>query len=225
MHTQKWGLTQFALSMIAVTAVTIAIIFSVFSCGAGKVNFEAEYFFVSYSEEDDAVSAGSISGAVTNLGGAGYILPYNGAFYVTVAAYYDEKDAEKIKFSLLKRGLQCEILKVETGEYPTNSNVSGNKKKLFEGNLNTLDSLSRMAYSCANGLDRGEFDQTAAKEVIKNISNGLAGLEKSNRDNCFSAEIERLSDILGDLGGYIRSKDVRRLQVAILDTIINIKLY
>ena len=215
---------QFALSIIFVLAATAAIIISSIFCGAGKAQFGAEYFFVCYAVEDNAVSAGSISDAVDGFGGAGYVLSRGDEFYIVVAAYYEKKDAEKIKFSLLKRGLECSILDIETDEYPLPAGKK-NKKALFEGNLKTLDSLSRLAYACANKLDTGEYGQTAAKEVEKSLKDGLSGLKKSNPDNCFSKEIARLEDILESFGGYIYSKDMRNFQAAALDVIINIKLY
>ena len=47
----------------------------------------------------------------------------------------------------------------------------------------------------------------------------------SNPDNCFSEEIRRLIAECSDASeGYVYSKDLRRLQIAIADSVINVKL-
>ena len=48
----------------------------------------------------------------------------------------------------------------------------------------------------------------------------------ANADNCFSGEIRRLIAECDNVNeGYVYSKDLRRLQIAIADSIINVKLY
>lgn len=61
--------------------------------------------------------------------------------------------------------------------------------------------------------------------MINNIKNTLNGLLMSNPDNCFSEEIRRLIAECSDASeGYVYSKDLRRLQIAIADSVINVKL-
>ena len=103
---------------------------------------------------------------------------------------------------------------------------SAGSAQLYTGNLNTLQSLSCMAYDCANALDTGEYSQNQAKTVILSIESGLKGLFTANSDNCFSEHLRRLLKECEALkSGYVYSKDLRRLQIAVADTIINIKLY
>ena len=48
----------------------------------------------------------------------------------------------------------------------------------------------------------------------------------SNQNNCFTNELKRLKALTEDAAnGYIYSKDLRKLQIAILDTVININLF
>lgn len=215
----------FLIAVAAAVLATILIIVAVICISSQTINFCVSYYFVCYRSEDNSVSASSVSSAVSSYGGAGYVLCYEGKYYVTVACYYNENDAETVCASLKRRELDCTVLTVETDEYRVNCFDSKNNK-LYLGNLNTLDYLSRLAYDCANGLDTGDYSQTAAKNLLSDVYSGLKGLKSSNVENCFTAEIDRLivlCDALDD--GYIYSKDVRNLQIAIVDAVINTELY
>lgn len=206
-----------------VTTVIICV-FAAFSA-AQTLAFGAVYYFVCYSTEENSVSASSLSDAVSSYGGAGYVLCYDGKYYVTIACYYETNDAETVCASLKRRGLNCTALTVKTEEYKIRS-FGAKNKKLFLGNLNTLDSLTRIAYECANNLDTGDYSQTTAKSVLNDIYGTLCGLKGLNAENCFTSELDRLLLLCEDIGGgYIYSKDVRKLQIAVADTIINIELY
>ena len=218
-------ISPFFISVAAVVTVTVGIIIGVISTGNAKMKFETEYFFVCYAVRDNALSADAISDTVSNYGGAGYVLEYGGNYYVTVACYYTANEANRVRQTLLKRGLECSVLEVETAEYRLQSAAAKNKEKLFLGNLNTLNSLSRMCYDCANGLDTGKYNQSAAKGVLKDVKSGLEGLRNANLENCFSSELKRLIAECDSINGYVLSKDMRKLQIAIADTVINIELY
>lgn len=202
--------------------MTVAVILCTVCLGGNSIEFEAAFYFVCYAARDNAISAGAISGAVSNYGGAGYVLEYGGEYYVTVACYYEQNDAERIRQSLLRRGLNCNVLAIETGEYRVTAAADG---QLYVGNLNTLFALSKVCYQCANGLDTGEYGQSEAKSVIDDVKSGLNGLKYANADNLFSGEIRRLiAECDAASENYIYSKDLRKLQIAIADTIINIRL-
>lgn len=222
-----WGksISPFVISVTAVIVATALVCIFAFSCSSNVLTFKTTFYFVCYKTEDNAVSASSVSNAVSSYGGAGYILEYNGNFYVTVSCYYSGKDADSVSNSLKKKNLNCSVLKVETKEYPLNAGCSESVSKLYKGNLETLQSLSSIAYNCANALDTGEYGQSQAKSAISGIATSLKGLLNSNKDNCFSPHLRRLIAVCEDAsGGIIYSKDLRKLQIAIADTIINIKL-
>ena len=91
--------------------------------------------------------------------------------------------------------------------------------------MNTLNSLSFLAYECANGLDTGEYNQSKAKGVIDAVKSGLNGLLNANTDNCFTKDLKALIAECDDKkSGYVYSKDMRYLQIAIADAIINTAL-
>lgn len=219
-------LSPFTVSVVAVLAVTAAIIFGVIFFGRSTICFEAKYYFVCYTVRDNVLSADAISDTVASYGGAGYILEYDGNYYVTVACYYSENEANRVKQNLLKRGLNCSILNVETNNYSLQSLSARGNEQLYLGNLNTLHSLSELCYKCANGLDTGEYSQGSAKSVLADVKSGLNGLKLANNENCFWGELRRLIAECDAIdSGFLYSKDMRKLQIAITDTIINIDLY
>ncbi|MDE6585802.1 MAG: hypothetical protein K2K80_03885 [Clostridia bacterium] len=221
----KQKVSAFFISVTAVITVTVAVIILSVSCSASKINFKTTFYFVCYAVNDNAVSASSMSDAVSSYGGAGYILEHGNGFYVTVACYYRESDAAAVCSGLKMRQLDCEVLEVTTEGYPLSS-FGGKNYNLYLGNLNTLLSLSTLAYNCANELDTGGYSQAEAKSVIADVESGLKGLLAANPDNCFTQPIRRLVAECGDArDGYIYSKNLRKLQIAIADVIININLY
>lgn len=218
--------SAFIVSIACVFAVTAAIILSVIFCGNSTIKFEAEYYFLCYSVRDNALSADAISDTVSNYGGAGYVLEYGGDYYITIACYYAENEANRIKQNLLQRGLACSVLSVETNNYSIQSLAVRGKEKLYLGNLNTLHSLSELCYKCANGLDMSKYNQSAANSILADVKSGLNGLKIANGENCFYGEIRRLiAECEAIESGFLYSKDMRKLQIAITDTIINIELY
>lgn len=225
MGKRNFKISPFCISVVAAVAVTVAVIIFSFSFGRVKLTFERVFSFVCFSAKDDAISAAATSDSVYNLGGAGYILEYGGKYYITVSCYFNENDANTVRQSLLRRGLDCSVLTIETDEYIIKSGLE-KLKKLYAGNLNTLYSLAVMCYECANGLDGGTISQDSARQVLSDVQNGLNGLKKANPSNCFTAETDRLTAECRAAGeGYILSKSLRKLQIAIVDTIINADLY
>lgn len=226
MSARKNKISPFFISVTAVLTVTAALCFFALAYGNDKIDFKTVFYFVCYKAEDNAVSADAVSGAVSNYGGAGYILEYGNTFYVTVACYYDEHDAGNVVSSLARRGLNCSVLEIRTDEYVIQSFGAGNRKQLYIDNLKTLYSLSELCYDCANSVDIGELDQTAAKNIISDVKSALNGLKYKNGENCFTEELDRLIAVCDSVSSdYIFSRDIRKLQIAICDTIINIRIY
>ena len=225
MRVRRREITPFIVAVGAIFAVTVIICAFAVSCNTLTLTFETTFYFVCYKSSDNYLSASSISDAVSSYGGAGYILELDGEYFITVSCYYSENDANSVRDSLARRELDCFVLKKETKEYPL-PRSAGKNAELFKGNLNTLTSLSSLAYACANKLDTGEYSQANAKQVSSDLLKGLKSLQSSNSSNCFSNELRRLIIICEDAGsGIVYSKDLRKLQIAIADTVINIELY
>lgn len=212
--------------IICAAAVFAALIcIFAFSCRKGKIEVNFEYYFVVYRTADNSFSASSFSDAAASFGGAGYVLEYNDNYYITIACYYSESDAEKVCESLKKRDLDCSVQNITIDKKELKNSDARKNAELYRGNLETLNSLSAIAYECANGLDSGEYNQSKAKDLTANILSGLCELLKANEYNCFESGLDYLvAECENRRGGYIYSKDMRYLQIAILDVIINSEL-
>ncbi len=215
----------FIVALICVAAVSAAICAVAIVGSRGKIDFNADYYYVCYRITDNGFSASSISGAVSSYGGAGYILDYDGNFYVTVSCYYNLKDAETVCDNLKRRELDCAVLRASVTSYTVKGYSAKNNSELYLGNLNTLNSISVMAYECANGLDTG-ITQDKAKQLVASIKSGLNGLLKANGDNCFTKQLKTLlAECAARENGYLLSKDMRYLQIAVTDVILKAELY
>ena len=207
-----------------VLAATVIICFCAVTCSGGKLKFEKTYYFVYYRVSDNAISASSLSETASNYGGAGYVLRHKDKYYVTFACYYKESEAKSVCSNLKSRNLDCQILKIEVKQFKLQNRNAKNKQKLYLGNLNTLDSLSSLAYECANGLDTGEYSQGKAKQLLSTINDTLRGLLKTNENNCFTENIRDLIAQCDKMGGYLFSKNMRFIQIAVIDKIIGAEL-
>ena len=213
------------LTLGTILLATVIICFCAATCSGGKFKFEKTYYFVYYRMSDNAVSAGSLSQTASSYGGAGYVLYHNDKYYVTFSCYAKDEEATAVCSNLKRRDLECEVLKIEITEYKLQSRNAKRNQNLYLGNLNTLDSLSSLAYECANGLDTGEYSQEKAKGILATINDTLRGLLKNNENNCFTASIQSLIDECDRLsGGYLLSKNMRYIQIAILDKILHAEL-
>lgn len=215
----------FLIGAAAVLLIAVVVIFCTLPFGTGKLGYKQTFFYVCYDSPSDAHSASSMSSVVHSYGGAGYIIENKGKYFVTVSCYYNENDALSVSNALNKKGLACSVLEVTAGDYELGGSAVRNKEK-YLGNLNTLTSLSRLCYDLANSLDGYSLNQSGAKSVLQDVKTGLDSLARSNTANCFSNEIESLRAECDDVShGYVFSYDVRRLQIAIIDSVVNVKLY
>lgn len=213
-----------AAAVTLIVIILIILCFTLPSC-AGKLGFKTTFYYVCYDSPPDAQSASSVSSVVHSYGGAGYIIECDGSYYVTVACYYDELDAQSVVATLVKKGLSCSVVEVTAGDYELRGSAKRNAEK-YKCNLETLLSLSHLCYDLANSLDGNAVSQSSAKSVLSDVGSGLSGLADINTANCFTNELERLRAECSDVSsGYVLSHDVRRLQIAITDCITNVKIY
>ena len=216
----------FIVSVVAAVAATVIICICAAACSGGKLNFKNAYYFICYKIADNSVSAGAISDTVASYGGAGYVLCHENNYYVTISCYYTENDAKSVCDGLKKRDFDCLVLEKKTESYKLNTSYAKKNAELYKGNLNTLNSLSRIAYDCANKLDTGVYGQREAKEILGEIKKGILGLCGNNTDNCFTKTLAELKEICEEKsGGYVYAKNIRYLQIAIADRVICAELY
>ncbi len=210
---------------VCIALVAVILVCCLVPSADKKLSFKATFYYVCYDSPKDAHSASSMSSVVQSYGGAGYVVSCNEKYYVTVSCYYKETDAETVCASLNKKGLACTVVKVERDDYKLRGAAKKYAEK-YQGNLNTLLSVSKICYDLANSLDAMTQSQNGAKSILTDVKTNLNSLLRLNGANCFASELSALIAECDDVAeGYILSHDVRRLQVAVCDCIINIKLY
>lgn len=209
----------FLISVVIATVFSALFAMATLSKCVKQLTFSQEYFFLCFKTVDNAVSASSLSETVNSLGGAGYILEYRQSFYIVISCYYVEQSALNVKNNLSSKLIDCILLNAKRSD----SEVKPSEYSQFYGNLNTLNELSKVAYACANSLDANECSQDNAKSVLSDISSNLSWLLKNNSGNKFESELRRLlaeCELADD--DFILSRSLRKLQAAIIDTVLNI---
>lgn len=216
--------SQMFFVLAAIALATVIICFCAATCSGRRLGFEATYYFICYKMTDNAVSAGSLSQTASSYGGAGYILPHGGNYYVTLSCYYKSDEADTVCLNLKDRGLECSVLEIETKEFRLSPSAKNNEQ-LYLGNLKTLHTLSTLAYECANALDTGEYSQSKSKSILASVTDTLNGLLKTNQNNCFTESIKSAVEECSRFSsGYLYSKNMRYIQIALADRIINAEL-
>lgn len=213
--------------LVALFSVAAAIVVGVVivTSSQDRLYYTAQFYFVYYRSPDDAASASSVSSTVQSYGGAGHVVGYGGKYYVTVACYYSRNDADDVCANLKKRGLDCSVLEAEVSGYDLPTARARENAESYKGTLATLYSLSEISYNAANSLDTDGMSQDEIKGVISDVRTTLNGLLRRNSANCFTAELAYLVAECEDAAyGYVRSGDVRKIQIAIADCILNVKL-
>ena len=202
-------------------AACVTIVLFACSCGGKRLTFNASFYFVCYKSQDDAHSASSVSGAVQSLGGAGYVISYGGKYYLTFACYYEDREAQSVCSSLKKQGLDCEVLNIRIDGYPVSQNNSSAANEYY-GCLDTLCQIAGVMYNTANALAEGLLSQQGAKGVISASSLALRSLYKNSALAPFKSDFNYiLSEMEEAANGFVYARDVRALQVALCDCVIN----
>ena len=224
MRNKKRAVFAVSAIVVAIFILIIVICCALPSCST-KLDFTAEFYYVCYKSPTDVQSAASVSGVVHSYGGAGYIIENGGNYYVTVSCYYEENDANSVCANLNNKGLSCKVICADRQKITLPPSAKNNGES-YKGTLSTLRSLSVMCYDLANGMDGNTHNQSSAKSLLGEVKTGLEGLLRANKTNCFSQELSALIAECDDVShGYVFSYDVRRLQIAITDSIIHVQLY
>ncbi|MGN0814614.1 MAG: hypothetical protein ACI4MH_05225 [Candidatus Coproplasma sp.] len=215
----------FAAAAISLVCAAVIVAIVLLSNVKPFLTFSVGYYFVCYREQDDAQSASSISSTVESLGGAGYIVEVDGRYYITVACYYTQSDAQSVCENLELRGLTCSTLAAERDRYSLTTARARDNSEKYLNNLSVLYNLSKTLYGAANSLDSGSAGQEQAKAILEFAKTTLCGLALENADNCFRSEIDYLIAECEDVSyGFIKSSSLRALQIAIADCVLNINL-
>lgn len=220
----RYGGTVFvALLFIFITILSLFV--GVFEwSGRGTVKMSLAYYFLVRSCE--TATAAAVAGDSYAAGGAGYLLENEGL--VVLAGYYREEDAIKVEGTMSERGVEVNLLTRALNEFST-GRENMQERQQVEGNLATLDTVSRLLFDAANGLERATATQAEAHAAVQGAIGSLEGLiEKNGRDyySLWNVELMRIKRRAREAdAGILFAKELRYLQVSLLFTILRAPAY
>ena len=210
-----------AIILATIMIIVASVIAAAPSCN-NKIPFSVNYYFVCYKSTDDAHSADTISSSVQSYGGAGYIIRLGEEYYVTVACYYNEDDAQSVCGSLYNAGLFCQVVGASVEGYDLPRNLSSHRDSII-GSINSLNQLGTIFYEAANAVDSGLMNNTALSGVLADARSALNGILSANAGNALYDEVKYVIALVDDIsGGYVYARELRALQIAICDCILNV---
>lgn len=222
----KKKLMAIAVAFFLFIGMTAGLVLFVAVGGQGyaRVSFSKSYYFLVKDCEETTATA--VSGDIYSAGGAGYLLEKDNA--VAIACYFKESSAESVRKNLEEKGTETRLVVRSPKELILRGSKSAYKAQI-EGNLETVDSIAHILYDTANGLERSELSQNAAKAALSGVVSSLKGLIESNAGNIFALwnaglkEAERKGSEIG--GGILFAKDLRYLQTMLCDKSVNLTNY
>lgn len=180
--------------------------------GRERVSLDAEYYFL--VKPCETSTAAAVAGEVYSAGGAGYL----GGEGVYLACYYRKADARRVCSLMQRKGEAVEVDERSADDVV----LSGGDVRYAEqirGNAETVGSCARLFYDAANGLERGELSQSAARGAVRGAADALVGLKQGNTDGFFSkwnGILERIALQSREIAaGILFAKDLRYLQISL----------
>lgn len=178
--------------------------------GTPEVDPHFSYYFLVRDCED--TTAGAVSGESYASGGAGYYWAEENA--VVLACYFREADATFVADTMSESGVSVRIVSAQTEPFSVGNAAFSDR---IAANAKTLDSIARILFDAANGLERLEISQEEAHVRIASAADALSGLAKDNRGaefDLWNAELLHAAGRLKGLEGELLfPKDLRYVQV------------
>jgi len=192
-----------------------------------RVVIDKEYFFLVKDCEETSVSA--VAGDIYLSGGAGYYL--KGANSVAIACYFKAASAESVKDNLGDKGRDVRVFARKIAPLTLKGKSVAARDRIV-ANAETADSLARLLYDTANGLEQAKLSQAEARSALVGAVSSLGGVIEFKVMNPYLGE-QNLEDTLKEAHrrgvelaeGLLFQKDIRYLQTLLCDRIVNIAEY
>lgn len=226
MNRCKRGVKIFLICLCSLFAVVGALVLGAALGGRRylRVSIDKEYYFLVKDCEETSVSA--VAGDVYLSGGAGYYL--EGQNSVAIACYFREASAANVKESLGEKGRDVRVFVRKPKDLTLSGRAVSERERIL-ANVETADSLARLLFDTANGLERGTLSQEEARSALVGAVSSLGGLVTENGSGVFALwntalqEARRRGVEIAE--GLLFQKDIRYIQTLLCDRIINIADY
>ncbi|MBR7186700.1 MAG: hypothetical protein IKD43_04360 [Clostridia bacterium] len=171
-------------------------------------------------------TSGAVAGESYLAGGAGYLIEKENA--VALACYYQKADAEFVRGTMSENGVLTRVLTLQTDRFALEGDW-GTERANIEANAKTVDSLTRILFETANGLDRVEISQDAARAAVSGVVSSLGGLSAGNAHSCYdlwNVELLRAQRKGREIAeGIVFAKDLRYLQIQLCMAVLHLADY
>lgn len=203
---------------------TLSVCIGIFAHGRNfaAVDISKRYFFL--VRDCESATAGAVAGESYYAGGAGYLMDEGTS--VVLAGYYSKSDATVVGGTMSERGVKVRVLEREISTFGVNGDAAEFAVRI-ESCADVLDTLSRMLFDAANGLERNTATQEEARAAVLGVAKSLAGLKTDGEVfSLLDPELSRMQRRAKELAaGILFANDLRYLQVRMLFTILNFDQY
>ncbi len=213
-HRNHLRLKEMLISASAFLACVALFIVLVVYTGRARadVALDLEFYFL-VRDCNDSTSA-AVVGEVYSAGGAGYL----DGDSVILACYYTKADARRV-CSLMEQKGEAVYVSARTLKSLTLRGGDTCYRDKIKENAGTVESVARLLYDTANGLETGKLSQSSANINLQGAADSLNGLISLNSESFFNAWNRRLYTVLAETrekaGEILFSKDLRYLQVSL----------
>ncbi len=225
---RRGGLTAF-FAVLAVFLFTVCMFIGVFWWNGrdrAHLSFTQKYYFL--VRDCESATAAAVAGQVYLSGGSGLQIKTGGEYAVVVSCYFREETARSVQEGMTEKGVETRVLALEPEDLYLYGKSAAEELRVIS-NAETADSCALLLYDTANGLERTEISQTAARAAVRGVQNSLKGLRTENGEGIYARwnvvlkEAERKCAECAD--GILFAKDVRYILSLLCFSVVNLNAY
>ena len=170
-----------------------------------------------------SVPSRELAESVRATGYAGYILRYDGMYYVVATLSATNGEAQSHAGSFEERGVSAGVLTAARLYFELENYNAESNSRLYGQNIDSLDSIISELYDCAEILQRE--GASSVREKMISLHNEIAAMCVENISNCFTRPLSELAVLSAECAyGIIHIRNIRYLATAVADVVMNISL-
>lgn len=194
-----------------------------FTACISSIRRQVRYRFVYCYTPMVSVPSRELAESVRAMGYAGYILRYDGMYYVVATLSATNGEAQSHAGSFEERGVSAGVFTAERLYFELENYNAESNSRLYGQNIDSLDSIISELYDCAEILQRE--GASSVREKMISLHNEIASMCAENISNCFTRPLSELAVLSAECAyGIIHIRNIRYLATAVADVVMNISL-
>lgn len=204
--------------------VVIASFFVGMACRAEEVKIGRTFYFLVLPADEQTATVWAQNVYVN--GGAGYSFLHDGTYYVALASYRTENEANNVRASLKQKGRQTKILPLTVDSFYFTTRAQKEEKQNIEDCVNTLLQCVDLLYNTANGVDTAQYTQEDSRAIVAELKTVLGALREKDTLRTEEILVSAINQCRGIISGTVYAKDIRYLQLFLSEKIYDLqKIY